>query len=87
MRLPHTWVRDPYIISFDVPPNRAVYIGTIRHEFKRADEDPYSKSMNYKITTCSDFDKAGKWFLRSRESLDRLVVDRTAESAPFNSGK
>jgi len=87
MGLRGTRVRKPYVITFDVPANRATYIGTVRHAFKKLDEDPSSQWVNYVISAYSDFDKASRWFLKSRESLVGSVVEGTAVSAPFNPGK
>jgi TonB family protein len=81
------WVRNPYLMTFDVPPGRAVYIGTIRHDFHVLKNNWAGFQANYTISFTNDFDAAREWFLKSNGSLKDDVVVGTTERRPISLDK
>jgi hypothetical protein len=76
-------VKKPYLITFDVPPNSAVYIGTIIHEFKTAEKSSVPFKAAYEINVVEDFENAKKWFLRSRGKVDGRIIENIAIRSPY----
>jgi hypothetical protein len=71
---------EPYLMTFDVPPNRAVYIGTIRHEFHTIDNNLFYFKADWTINISNDFDSAQKWFLKSNGQFENDIVQETTET-------
>lgn len=76
----HGRVAHPYLLTFDVPPGRAVYIGTIRHEFEVLRDNWFGFKAEYTISFTNEFDAAREWFLKSHASLKDDVVVGTNET-------
>jgi hypothetical protein len=83
----HGRVTNPYLMTFDVPPGWAVYIGTIRHEFEVLRNNWVEFQVSYTISFTNDFDAAREWFLKSNESLKDEVVVGTTEMHPISLDK
>jgi hypothetical protein len=83
----HGRVTHPYLLTFDVPPGRAVYIGTIRHKFDILRNNWAEFQAAYTISFTNDFDAAREWFLKSHESLKDDVVVGTTEMRPISLDK
>jgi len=81
------WVRNPFLMTFDVPPGRAVYIGTIRHDFHVLRNNWLEFQTAYAISFTNDFDTAREWFLKSNGSLKDDVVVGTTEMRPVSLDK
>lgn len=77
-------VKKPYLMSFDVPPNRAVYIGTIRHEFHTIEKSWVHFKAGYVIDVVENYEVAKKWFLESNRNLVEYLIDGVAEKTPIH---
>ena len=71
---------EPYLLTFDVPTNQAVYIGTIRHEFQTIKNNWFYFEGYYTISFSNDFESAQKWFLKSNGQFETNIVQGTIES-------
>lgn len=67
-------------MTFDVPTNQAVYIGTIRHEFHMIDNNWFYFKGDYIIDFTNDFGPAQKWFLKSYGRFETNIVQGASES-------
>ncbi len=76
-------VKKPYLITFDVLPNRAVYIGTIRHEFHTIAKSWVHFKAEYLIDVANNNDAAKKWFLESNGNLGEYIVEGVAKRTPI----
>jgi|GEM_PF-3228747 len=64
----------PFLMTFEVATNQAVYLGTIRHSFHtKADNWFYFKS-ELTIDCTNEFDEAKKWFLKSNPQFETNVI-------------
>lgn len=77
-------VKKPYLITFDAIPNRAVYIGTLRHEFHTIINNWFLFRAKYLIDVVNDHDVAQKWFMESNRNLEMYIVEGVAKEAPIH---
>jgi hypothetical protein len=80
----HGLVAHPYLLTFDVPPGRAAYIGTLRHEFEVLRDNWFESKAEYTISFTNEFDTAREWFLKSNGNLKDDIVVGTTEMRPIS---
>ena len=76
-------LKNPYCMSFDVPANRAVYIGTILNDFEMERHTPFFFQTGISIGTTNNFQEARNWFLNSNPGLETNIVERDINITPL----
>lgn len=76
-------LKKPFYMSFDVPANRAVYIGTILNDFKAERHTPFLFQTGVSIGVTNNFQEAKNWFLKSNPGLETNIVEREIKITPL----
>jgi hypothetical protein len=77
-------VKNPYLMIFDVPPDHAVYIGTIKNEFHPTVSNLFYHEVEYTVGYAEDYVAAQKWFLKSNPALNENIVEGVTEIKPIS---
>jgi hypothetical protein len=82
-------VPNPYLMTFDVPPNHAVNLGTIRQEFRTLTDNLLYYKFEYTIEYTNNYGPALKWFMESNGNLKDKISKGITETRPvsFNGHK
>lgn len=70
-------------MTFDVPANRAVYIGTILNDFQPDLSNPFLFKTGISVGVTNNFQEAKNWFLKSNPGLETNVVERDISITPL----
>jgi hypothetical protein len=65
----------PFLMTFEVSSNQAVYLGTIRHNFNMNWDNWFFFKGNWTIDCTNEFDAAKKWFVKSNPRFETNVVE------------
>ena len=76
-------LKRPFCMSFDVPANRAVYIGTILNDFKVERHTLFFFQTGVSIGVTNNFPEAKNWFLKSNPELETNIVERDIKITPL----
>ena len=76
-------LKKPFCMSFDVPANRAVYIGTILNDFEVERHTPFFFQTGVSIGITNNFQEAKNWFLKSNPGLETNIVEREINIPPL----
>jgi hypothetical protein len=77
----HWWQSTiPYLMTFDVPADHAVYIGTILYHFNTKWDNWFSMKGSLFIDTTNDFADAKTWFLKSNHRFETNIVEGLVET-------
>lgn len=68
--------KRPFLITFDAPANRAVYIGTIVNDFDVKWDNPSFFKTWVSVSATNDFAEAKRWFLKSNPLLETNIVEQ-----------
>jgi hypothetical protein len=68
-----------FLLTFDVPADRAVYIGTIWSDFDVKWNNLFLFKAFVSIGVTNNFADAKNWFLKSNPQLETNVVDGTTQ--------
>jgi hypothetical protein len=71
--------QNPFLLTFDVPADRAVYIGTIWSDFDVKWNNLFLFKAFVSIGVTNNFADAKNWFLKSNPQLETNVVDGTTQ--------
>jgi len=77
-------VENPYLMTFEAPPNRAVNIGTIKNEFHPLVANLFYSKYEYQISYTNDYEAAQKWFLESNGNLKDKISEGVTETRPVS---
>jgi len=76
-------VKRPFCMGFDVPANRAVYIGTILNKFEAERHTPFFFQTSVSIGITNNFQEAKNWFLKLNPELETNIVERYVKITPL----
>lgn len=77
----HWWQNvTPYLMTFDVPADRAVYIGTIRFHFYTQWNNWFAFKGSLFIDSTNDFAEAREWFLKSDPQFGTNIIESVVET-------
>jgi hypothetical protein len=65
----------PFLMTFDVPADKAVYIGTIRHDIHAKWDNLFFFKGTITINSVDNFEEAREWFLKLNQRFGTNVVD------------
>jgi hypothetical protein len=73
-------VPHPFIMTFDVPTNSAVYIGTMKQDFHQLTTNWLTADKYHiMISVTNDFPAAKKWFLDSNKDNGKNIVEQIVD--------
>lgn len=75
--------KQPYCLTFDVPANRAVYIGTILSDFHASANNDFYFKGDLAFEVINDFAGAKEWFFQSNPGFGTNVVEREVNMTPL----
>jgi hypothetical protein len=71
----YTGRSHPFLMTFDVSTNQAVYIGTIRKNFHVKWDNWFFFKSNLFTDCTNEFDQSKKWFLQSNQRFETNIVE------------
>ena len=89
----YTRTKTPYLMTFEVSTNQAVYIGTLRHNFHTTRDNWFSVKGTVSIDSTNEFEETRKWLLKSNPQFESNIVENPLQIrtpscfAPGASGK
>jgi hypothetical protein len=75
--------KQPFCMTFDVPANRAVYIGTILNDFQPDLDNPLLFKTGISVAVTNNFQESKNWFLKSNPELETNIVERDINITPL----